>query len=319
MKNNNTNINLISISKDEEGQRIDNFLFNIFKNLPKNIIYKFIRKGFIKINKKRVKPLYKIKSKDNIRIFLLHKLQNNTKKIKFISNNFNKFKNLNNYIIYEDKYLLILNKPSGMAVHGGSGLKFGIIERLRFLRSKEKYLELVHRLDKDTSGILLIAKKKSVLRFLHKEIILKKIKKKYLALVKGKINFSFKKIKNRLLKKKINNKKHFVEVNEHGKFSETIFIVKKIFSFSTLVKIKPITGRTHQIRVHSQYINHPIAFDKRYGDSKFDKKLSFCGINRLFLHSYYICFKHPINNSLLKIKAPLDDKLKNCLKLLKNN
>ncbi|QJC32769.1 RluA family pseudouridine synthase [Enterobacteriaceae endosymbiont of Donacia semicuprea] len=302
----------ITVSSNIDKQRIDNFLINKFKNIPKSRIYRLLRLGKIKVNTKKILPNFKIKSQDIIKIPSIY-----INKIKPIKYNLSlKKKNfLKKIIIFEDKYILAINKPSGIAVHGGSGINYGIIENFRFLFKKNYFLELVHRIDKETSGVLIMAKKRSVLKILQKQLREKKIIKNYIALVKGNC---FKKkyiyIKNYLLKNNF-NKKIKVQINKYtGKYSETKFKIIKNYKNIMLVKIKPLTGRTHQIRVHMSHIGHPILFDQRYGDYTFNEKLKkIYNLNRLFLHAKNIEFIHPISNEKIKIYAPLSEELNNCL------
>lgn len=310
MKNKKFFVKKIDISNYQSGQRIDNFLFNRLKNIPKNTIYRMLRKGIIKINGKKNKPFYKLKNKDEI---FLPSLQ---VKKSFNQYSLNKIKYLINTIIYEDECILIINKPSGSAVHGGSGIYCGIIEGLRILRPELKFLELVHRLDRETSGILIMAKSLSVLRFLNIQLFEKKMKKKYFALVHGIWPEKITRIKISLIKK--NNK--IIVANSLGKLSETIFKIKKKYNNFTFMEIIPITGRTHQIRVHACYIGNPIIFDTKYGNIKLDTKTKFVNnLNRLFLHAYSLTFMHPNTKKIIKIKIPIDKKLNDCLLELSKN
>jgi 23S rRNA pseudouridine955/2504/2580 synthase len=209
---------------------------------------------------------------------------------------------------------LILNKPSGTAVHGGSGLKFGAIEALRALRPKARFLELVHRIDRDTSGILLVAKKRSALRHLQAQFRNKTVEKYYFALVMGEWKNSCRKVTAPLLKNEVNS---IVRVNPKGKPSETRFKVLEKFKDATLIQASPITGRTHQIRVHVQYTGHPIAWDDRYGDRRFDAYTGKLGLDRLFLHAAYIKFVHPATEKLVEISAPMEAKLERVLEKLR--
>lgn len=303
---------IIIIPSTIENQRIDNFLINKFKNVPKSMIYRMLRTGKIKVNKKKILPNFKIKSQDIVKIPFIYTNKIKTIKYHITSNKIKFFKKM---IIFEDKYFLAINKPSGIAVHGGSGINYGIIENFRYLFKKIKFLELVHRIDKETSGVLLIAKKRSILKILQQQLIEKKILKEYIALVKGNC---FKKkyiyIKNFLIKNFL-NKKIKVKINDNtGKYSETKFKIVKNYKNFMLIKINPLTGRTHQIRVHMAYLNYPIINDQRYGDSnlnfRFEKKFS---INRLFLHAKSVQLIHPKNNKKIKIDAPLSNELNNCL------
>ncbi|MGL5221927.1 MAG: 23S rRNA pseudouridine(955/2504/2580) synthase RluC, partial [Plesiomonas shigelloides] len=221
-------------------------------------------------------------------------------------------------ILYEDDGLIVLNKPSGTAVHGGSGLSFGVIEGLRALRPEARFLELVHRLDRDTSGILLVAKKRSVLRDLHEQLRVKTVQKDYLALVRGQWQKHCKVVQAPLMKNVLQSGERIVRVSAEGKPSETRFEVVERFEQATLVKASPVTGRTHQIRVHTLHAGHPIAFDDKYGDRDFDAQVAVSGLNRLFLHAAAIRFRHPQTGQEMLIEAPLDGILKRTVQYLRN-
>ena len=266
----NPNVQFLTISDDEAGQRIDNYLLSKLKGVPKSLIYRVVRKGEVRINKGRIKPEYKLQAGDVLRI---PPVRISEKEQPQISNKLNKVNRLENQIIFEDDYLLAINKPSGIAVHGGSGLSFGVIEALRALRPEARFLELVHRLDRDTSGILLIAKKRSVLRHLHEQLRIKTIQKDYLALVRGQWQSHCKVVQAPLLKNELSGGERIVRVSEQGKPSETRFSIEERYIAATLIKASPITGRTHQIRVHTQYAGHPIALDDKYGDAEFDRQM----------------------------------------------
>ena len=310
----NPNVQFLTISDDEAGQRIDNYLLNKLKGLPKSLIYRIVRKGEVRINKGRIKPEYKLQAGDILRI---PPVRISEKEQPQISNKLNKVNQLENQIIFEDDYLLAINKPSGIAVHGGSGLSFGVIEALRALRPEARFLELVHRLDRDTSGILLIAKKRSVLRHLHEQLRIKTIQKDYLALVRGQWQSHCKVVQAPLLKNELSSGERIVRVSEQGKPSETRFSIEERYIAATLIKASPITGRTHQIRVHTQYAGHPIALDDKYGDAEFDRQMRELGLDRLFLHAFSLCFEHPKTGETLRLNAPLDGKMKNILQKLR--
>jgi 23S rRNA pseudouridine955/2504/2580 synthase len=231
-----------------------------------------------------------------------------------VSTKLNKVAELESCIIYEDDQMLILNKPSGTAVHGGSGLKFGAIEALRALRPDARFLELVHRIDRDTSGILLVAKKRSALRQLQEQFRNKTVQKYYFALVMGEWKASCKKVTAPLMKNEVNS---IVRVNPNGKASDTRFKVIERLEQATLVQASPVTGRTHQIRVHCQYTGHPIAWDDRYGDPRFDAYTKKSGLNRLFLHAANIKFKHPKTEELMDINAPMEPMLTRAIEQLR--
>ncbi|NMP26979.1 23S rRNA pseudouridine(955/2504/2580) synthase RluC [Rahnella sp. SAP-1] len=315
MKTENPVVQIIPISEDEAGQRIDNFLRTFLKGVPKSMIYRILRKGEVRVNKKRIKPEYKLLSGDQVRVPPVRVAERDDAPV---SAKLDKVAALEHCILFEDDHLLILNKPSGTAVHGGSGLSFGVIEGLRALRPDARFLELVHRLDRDTSGVLLIAKKRSALRSLHEQLRLKGMQKDYLALVRGEWPAHCKVVQAPLLKNILQSGERIVRVNSEGKPSETRFKIEEKYGFATLIKASPVTGRTHQIRVHAQHAGHPIAFDDRYGDRDFDAQLVGSGINRLFLHAAALRFDHPGTGETLRIEAPLEPKLRNALKKLRD-
>ncbi|AKO36420.1 23S rRNA pseudouridylate synthase [[Haemophilus] ducreyi] len=308
------NVQFFTISDDEAGQRLDNFLLAKLKGVPKSLIYRIVRKGEVRVNKGRVKPDYKLQHNDIVRIPPVRVTPKNEAPI---STKLNKVAELEQHILYEDDVMLVLNKPSGIGVHGGSGLSFGVIEALRALRPQARFLELVHRIDRDTSGILLVAKKRSALRALHEQLREKVVQKDYLALVRGQWQAHINVIKAPLLKNELQSGERIVKVSEQGKPSETRFSIEERYPNATLIKASPITGRTHQIRVHTQYAGHPIACDDRYGDQAFDAKLKQAGLNRLFLHAHSIRFEHPKTAEQMFITAPLDHHLKTILAKLR--
>lgn len=308
-------VQFIDISDDEAGQRIDNFLLTKLKGVPKSMIYRIIRKGEVRVNKGRIKPEYKLVEGDQVRVPPVRVAERETAPV---SAKLDKVAALANCILFEDDVLLVLNKPSGTAVHGGSGLSFGVIEGLRALRPEARFLELVHRLDRDTSGILLVAKKRSALRALHEQLRLKQMQKDYLALVRGNWQSHMKVVQAPLLKNILQSGERVVKVSSEGKPSETRFKVEERFDNATLVKASPVTGRTHQIRVHTLYAGHPIAFDDRYGDKQFDSQLAGTGLNRLFLHASALKFTHPETGEEMRLQAPLDNQLNHCLKILRS-
>ncbi|AOV98540.1 23S rRNA pseudouridine(955/2504/2580) synthase [Edwardsiella hoshinae] len=314
MNTQNTSVKLVTIAADEAGQRIDNFLRNQLKGVPKSMIYRIVRKGEVRVNKKRIKPEYKLAAGDEVRIPPVRVAERDEAPV---SARLDKVAALNDCVLYEDDYLLVLNKPSGTAVHGGSGLSFGVIEGLRALRPEARFLELVHRLDRETSGVLLVAKKRSALRSLHEQLREKGMQKDYLALVRGQWQSHCKVVQAPLLKNILQSGERIVRVNAEGKPSETRFKVEERFANATLVKASPVTGRTHQIRVHTQHAGHPIAFDDRYGDREFDRELADTGLNRLFLHATALRFVHPHSGETMRVEAPLDGTLRHCLAVLR--
>ena len=314
MNMNTPSVQIVAISAEEAGQRIDNFLRTQLKGVPKSMIYRILRKGEVRVNKKRIKPEYKLQAGDEVRIPPVRVAE---REEAAVSPKLERVASLTAAILYEDEYILVLNKPSGTAVHGGSGLSFGVIEGLRALRPEARFLELVHRLDRDTSGVLLVAKKRSALRSLHEQLREKGMQKDYLALVRGQWPSHIKAVQAPLLKNILQSGERVVRVSSEGKPSETRFKVEERYAFATLVKASPVTGRTHQIRVHTLHAGHPIAFDDRYGEREFDKQLSATGLRRLFLHAAALSFTHPHSGERMRIEAPLDDELKQCLAALR--
>lgn len=302
-----TPVQFIDVDAEYAGQRIDNFLLARLKGVPKSVIYRVLRKGEVRVNKGRIKPEYKLVAGDQVRVppLTIPVQAENTISVKLTS-----VKTLESHILYEDNELIVLNKPSGMAVHGGSGLSFGAIEALRALRPQAKHLELVHRLDRDTSGCLLIAKKRSILTALHEQLRDKVVEKKYWALVAGQWDGKIKKVTEALKKNTLQSGERIVRVDDvDGKPSETRFKVLQRFEEGTLLECFPVTGRTHQIRVHTACKGHPIACDDKYGDNLFTAQMQAVGLNRLFLHAKLISFNHPVSGNRLTFEAPLDQAL----------
>ena len=310
----NAAVKMLEISEDEAGQRIDNYLMAKLKGVPKSLIYRIVRKGEVRVNKGRIKPEYKLQCGDVVRV---PPVRVSEKTQAPVSSKLNRVASLEQQIIFEDDCLLVINKPSGIAVHGGSGLSFGVIEGLRALRPEARFLELVHRLDRDTSGILLVAKKRSALRHLHEQLRIKTVQKDYLALVRGQWQSHVKVVQAPLLKNELASGERIVKVSPEGKPSETRFSIEERYPTATLVKASPVTGRTHQIRVHTLHAGHPIALDDKYGDKDFDAEMRALGLNRLFLHAASIRFEHPKTGETLRLNAPLDEKMKAILKKLR--
>ncbi|WP_417437959.1 23S rRNA pseudouridine(955/2504/2580) synthase RluC [Idiomarina sp.] len=301
-----------TVSAEESGQRIDNFLIAQLRGVPKSLVYRIVRKGEVRANKKRIKPDYKLKEGDLIRIPPVKV----SERPDLPSANLEQVAALEHAILYEDDALMLINKPSGVAVHGGSGLQFGLIEGLRALRPKEKNLELVHRIDRDTSGLLLVAKKRSVLRSLHEQLRNKEMNKQYLALVRGQWQKRVRSVEAPLKKNTLKSGERIVRVDAEGKASLTRFRIQQRYKEGTLVEASPVTGRTHQIRVHALHAGHPIAKDPKYGDADFDNAMSGLGLNRLFLHAWQLRFLHPVTGKEVAFEAPLDENLQQTLKQL---
>lgn len=303
------------IGINDLGQRIDNYLFKFLKCIPKSKIYNLLRRGGIRVNKKRVLYNYKLNMHDEVDVSSLWYYNKNNHVINFFDSNFITL--LKQSIIYEDEDCLIINKPSGIAVHGGTNIYYNILDGLRFLYDNNIFLELVHRIDRDTSGLLLLAKNRYSLCYFHDQFRNHQITKKYLALVYGKWPSKLKVVNVPVICKKSLNSKYQIKYLHHKiKYTETHFCVKKYFNFSTLIEATLITGKTHQIRLHTSYYGHPIAFDKLYGKFEFDNKLFHIGLKRMFLHASELHFIHPKTNKKIKINSPLNKDLKICLDFL---
>jgi len=303
-------VRFITIDGEDAGQRIDNFLLRTLKGVPKSHLYRLMRKGEIRVNKKRIKPVYKLLLDDIVRIAPIRVSET----AEPVSTGLSIVANLEKQILFEDDRLIVINKPSGMAVHGGSGLSFGLIEALRSLRPDARMLELVHRLDRDTSGCLVVAKKRSALRNLHEQLRNKNVQKFYHALVKGHWPTKLTRVTEGLRKNDLKSGERVVIVdNINGKESETRFKVLERYRGATLVRAFPVTGRTHQIRVHCQVNGHSIAMDAKYGHEEFDADMKSKGLKRLFLHAASIEFTHLKTEERIKIEAPLEPSLEKLL------
>lgn len=308
-------VSFIEIDEHNAGQRIDNFLLSILNSVPKGHIYKIIRKGEVRVNKGRIKPLYKLKVGDTVRVPPVTV----TEKMPPSAPGRSLLELIDKSIIFEDASLIAINKPSGVAVHGGSGVSYGIIEAIRILKPELKFLELIHRLDRDTSGCLLIAKKRKALLSIQNLLRIRQTDKRYIALLCGQVGFSHKIVAMPLSREALKSGERFVRVDKNGKESTSHFRKIEQFNDVTLMEIKIVTGRTHQIRVHSQYIGHCVAGDNKYGNFACNQRLKERGLKRLFLHSAQISFKHPDTGSHMTIKAPLTDELEQFLLKYRRN
>jgi 23S rRNA pseudouridine955/2504/2580 synthase len=301
----------VVISDAQSGQRLDNFLLSRLKGVPRSLVYRLVRRGEVRINKGRKRPDYRLRSGDVVRIPPVRTAVREQKALTRLGSDW-----LDEHIVYEDEYLLALNKPSGMAVHGGSGISLGVIETIRQLRPQAPYLELVHRLDRETSGCLLIAKRRSALTALHAQLRERKTDKRYLALVNGSWRGKARRVEAALTKNQTRSGERIARVSEAGSEAISRFVPKTVYTESTLVEIELMTGRTHQARVHAAHINHPIAGDEKYGDKGFNRTLRNLGLKRLFLHAASITIEHPGTNQKIKLQAALPDELQMVLKQL---
>jgi len=298
-------VQYIEITEAHEGQRLDNFLMKILKGVPKSRIYRIIRKGEVRINKGRCDAKRKLILGDVVRIPPVRVAEEKD----LIAAPAYLTACLQRDVLFEDNAILVINKPSGFAVHGGSGISSGVIETLRALRPESHFLELVHRLDRDTSGCLIIAKKRSALRTLHEYFRGDGVKKNYLALLQGRWEKK-KLIVDQPLQKNISQGgERMVKVSASGKPSKTLFRRLALYHDATLVEASPFTGRTHQIRVHAAWLGHAIIGDERYGDQQLNKSYRQRGYKRLFLHAHKLQFAHPVTGDILNLVAPLAPEL----------
>ena len=306
----------ITITSEESGQRLGNFLLRIFKNVPKSRVYKAIRTGEVRVNKGRSSPDYKLQVEDSIRIPPIQQEEDPPSKLTVKQS---LLELLESRILLEDANMIILNKPAGIPVHGGSGVPYGIIEIMRELRPKLKVLDLAHRLDRDTSGCLLLAKKNSALRAFHALFRENKVTKIYTCLCKGKWQGEIQRVKSSLLTNQLKGGERHVMVSDEGKASLTTFRVLQRFEKATLMSAELGSGRTHQIRVHAASVSHPIAGDDRYGDKEFNRRLKKeYGLKRLFLHARQLRFVSPIDDeTIIDIQAPLEVDLEKVLMKLR--
>jgi 23S rRNA pseudouridine955/2504/2580 synthase len=305
-------VSYLEIGPEQAGQRLDNFLIRHLKGVPKSRIYNLLRKGEVRINKGRVKPDTRIKEGDMVRIAPIRTAERGSPQLpglqlkRYLAEN----------ILFEDDGLLIINKPSGLAVHGGSGISLGAIEALRAERPNARFMELVHRLDRETSGCLMLAKKRSVLLELQQAMQRNQVEKHYMALVKGQWPKGKSTINAPLLKNQLSSGERIVRVDAAGKASVTHFAIAQKFKQATLLQVKLETGRTHQIRVHCQFSNQPIAGDPKYGDDHFNESLRDAGLKRLFLHASNLRFRHPLSGDWVEVEAPMPADLSSVLNKL---
>lgn len=302
----------VEIDAEGAGQRVDNFLVRQMKGVPKSHIYRVLRKGEVRVNSARARPDYRLQAGDKVRIPPVRQGAETSKAQPLPG----ALERLRTRILYEDSGLLVLNKPAGMAVHGGSGVSYGVIEALRALRPEAKHLELVHRLDRDTSGCLAVAKKRSVLRALHELLRCGGMEKRYLALLAGRWKGGTREVTASLRKNVLQGGERVVRVSDEGKSAVSLFRPLSVFAEASLVEVVLATGRTHQIRVHAAHIGHPIAGDEKYGDPGFNRRMREFGLKRLFLHAHFIAFRLPEADEEVSVSAPLDDDLRQVLERL---
>ncbi len=296
---------LVSINAELAGQRIDNFLLARARGVPRSHVYRILRRGEVRVNKGRVKPDYRLQPGDLVRIPPLRTVEPRPPGEAPES----RLRGLAGAILYEDERLLVLDKPAGLAVHGGSGLSFGLIEAMRQMRPGAE-LELVHRLDRDTSGCLLLAKRASTLRDLHRLMRENGVEKRYLALLVRPLPRPEMTLDAPLLKNTLKSGERVVRVDTaQGKPARTLFRRLRRLGDLDLVEARLITGRTHQIRVHAAHLGAPVAGDEKYGDEVANKALRALGLRRLFLHAASLSLQPTHLDKPLRLQAPLPAEL----------
>jgi 23S rRNA pseudouridine955/2504/2580 synthase len=302
----------VAVAADDDGQRIDNWLMRALKGVPRSRVYRLLRKGEVRVNGKRCKPEHRLATGDDIRLPPVRAAEEGAPRRLPT----NLLDSVEAAIVHADPDLLVIAKPAGLAVHGGSGLSFGVIEALRASRPTET-LELVHRLDRDTSGLLLVARNRTALRTVHGLLREGLVEKRYLALVKGAWNLGKKTIHAPLATRARQGGERVVKVAESGKESDTTFTPVDFFGArATLMDVALGTGRTHQIRVHAAHAGHPVAGDDKYGDRDFNTEMEGLGLKRLFLHAQSLTFEWPGSRKTFAVNQPLPAELAAVLEAL---
>jgi 23S rRNA pseudouridine955/2504/2580 synthase len=291
------------IGEDAADQRVDNYLIRTLKGVPKSHVYRILRSGEVRVNSRRVGPDYRLKEGDRVRVPPTRLARPApTPAVPAGAD-------LGGRVLYEDDAVLALDKPSGRAVHGGSGISLGLLEQLRRSRPQTRFLELVHRLDRDTSGVLLLAKKRSALTQLHAQLRAGTVRKVYLALVHGKWRDAKRNVRLPLERYVLASGERRVAVKPEGAPAHTVFTLVRTLAPYSLLEAELKTGRTHQIRVHLAHLGFPIVGDDKYGDYEANRRLAELGLKRMFLHAREIALVHPQTGAPLAVQAPLPDDL----------
>jgi 23S rRNA pseudouridine955/2504/2580 synthase len=286
----------IEVTEDEAGQRIDNYLLARLKGVPKSHVYRILRSGEVRINSKRAAPSQRVAAGDRIRIPPVRVAEREAPE---------PAPHFKLPILFEDDAFLAIDKPSGIAVHGGSGVAHGVIESLRGMRPQAKFLELVHRLDRETSGVLLVAKRRPALVALHEAIRTRDIDKRYLVGVAGRFRNEMQRVQAALAKRTLADGGKHVSVSEGGQEAETVFRRQERGREFSLLEAELLTGRTHQIRVHLAHLKHPVLGDDKYGNFELNKRLRREGLKRMFLHARSLAFAHPITGEPVRLESQL--------------
>jgi len=289
----------IDVAEEEAGQRIDNYLAARLKGVPKSLIYRILRSGEVRVNSRRVAPSDRVAAGDRIRIPPVRVAEREER---------TPAPRLSLAVLFEDEALLAIDKPAGLAVHGGSGVAHGVIESLRAMRPEARFLELVHRLDRETSGVLLLAKKRAALTELHRMLRDREMDKRYVAAVAGRFRNERQRVRLALAQRRTAAGKH-VSVSEEGQQAETLLRRLARGERFSLLEAELLTGRTHQIRVHLAHLGHPVLGDEKYGDFALNRELRKLGLKRMFLHAARLAFAHPLSGAAIEIAASLPPEL----------
>jgi len=304
----------LTVGEDSAGQRIDNFLLRVLKGVPKSHVYRILRSGEVRLNRGRVGPHARLATGDVVRIPPLRLAKGAAKPPAAIAPAFRPG------VLYEDDALIVVDKPAGLAVHGGSGIAIGLIEQLRAARPEARFLELVHRLDRDTSGVLLVAKKRAALVDLHAQLRTGTMDKRYLLLVRGPWRDAMRKVDIPLHKFVTREGERRVRISADGQRAVTIFRRLEAWPRHTppvaLLEAELKTGRTHQIRVHLAHIGHALAGDDKYGDFAWNRELARQGLKRMFLHARQLTFTHPVSGREVTVESPMPAELERFVEML---
>jgi 23S rRNA pseudouridine955/2504/2580 synthase len=307
-------VRFVTVTEGHEGQRIDNFLMRELKNVPRSYIYRILRKGEVRVDKKRAKPTRKLQAGESVRIppmVLPEKKQSKHAPQSLLDQ-------LECAVLLEDKDLIFINKPSGLAVHGGTGSPYGLIEAFRQLRPTLPFVELAHRLDKDTSGIVILAKHRKALLSLHELFKSGGIDKYYQTLVAGQWTSGRQYVRNTLVRER--GRKQKVQVQAGGKVAESIFYPRQTFADTTLIEVKLLTGRMHQIRTQLADREFPVLGDTQYGNFALNRAFKKqVGLKRLFLHAFKVEFKLPLSGTSYPHEIPLAEDLQQVIATLRSD
>ena len=295
---------MLEVGEESVGQRIDNFLIRNLKGVPKSHVYRILRSGEVRVNSGRIKPDYRLVDGDKGRVPPVRVASPEARP---------PARSLALPVVFEDDALIVIDKPSGVAVHGGSGISFGVIESLRAERPRAKFLELAHRLDRDTSGLLMVGKKRTALVELHRMLRDGEVRKDYVAIVKGRWKGGGRKIDLPLHKYVTAEGERRVSVRDDGQQAISLFKPLAAGDTASMLDIRLMTGRTHQIRVHAAHVGHPILGDDKYGDFDLNRALVKQGVKRLFLHARQLSLSHPISGEPLAFVSPLPPEMQRFL------